>query len=126
MRIYLDKAPGYDKTNTVFPFSKSLTTYLDRNNIEWTLDPEAPDLDAALLVQWATPIDSVRRLKDRGVPIVHRLDGRGRAVVKVYEMDDVNHQISQLADWSIYQSNYVQRHTTQPCQTLFGLQPPIV
>ncbi|GAB4517774.1 MAG: hypothetical protein Tsb0013_22000 [Phycisphaerales bacterium] len=126
MKVFLGMDPGYRDAYHVFPFAKTITTYFEREGVSWTLDPEEPGVDVALLTQWSRPVDVVERLKGRGVRIVHRLDGRARSLVKVYEMDEENRAINRLADWTVYQSAYVRDHTTREVETFFGPEPPIV
>jgi len=125
MKIFIGIDPGYTDEWFVFPFAKTLVDELDRRGVAWTRDHDDPAIDAALLVQWATPIEIVRKLKARGVKIVHRLDGRARALIKNYDKDEENRAINRLADWTVYQSDYVRRHNFETWPTIFGDEPPI-
>ena len=118
--------PGYRDEWHIFPFAKTMATWFDRAGIAWTLDPEEAGIDVALLVQWARSAQDVARMKQRGVRIVHRLDGRARSLVKAYEMDEENRTINRLADWTVWQSAYVREHTTREVETFFGPEAPIV
>lgn len=124
MKVLITKAPGYQDETYVFPFVRSLLTYLERTGVEYTSTPNSGET-VAVGVQWDPGLEVVQGLKARGVPYVHRLDGRARAVVKVYEMDEENRRINALADWTVFQSNYVRWHTTKPCETIFGTEGPI-
>ncbi len=124
MKVLVCKSPGYENDSYVFPFVKSLLTYFDQNEIDHTATPDTGE-DIALCVQWEPGLEIVRGLKQRGVKIVHRLDGRARSVVKVYERDEENREINALADWTVFQSQYVRRHTTAPCETIFGTESAI-
>ncbi len=124
MKVLVSKLPGYENDSYVFPFVKSLLTYLDREGIEHTSTPGTGE-DVALCVQWEPGLEVVRDLKRRGVKVVHRLDGRARAVVKVYERDEENRAINELADWTVFQSGYVREHTSRACETIFGPEAAI-
>lgn len=124
MKVYVGMSPGYTDASHVFPFAKTLLTYLDRAGIEHTDQPGTGE-DVAVCVQWTPPPDVVEDMRRRGVVIVHRLDGRAKALVKVYERDDQNRRINALAHWTVFQSRYVLEHTTRPCETIFGLEPPV-
>jgi glycosyltransferase involved in cell wall biosynthesis len=124
MRVLLAKSPGYEDQSYVFPFAKSLLTYFERAGVSWTSEPETGE-DVAVCVQWDPPLEVVRSLRRRGVVVVHRLDGRARSVVKVYERDEENRQINGAADWTVFQSRYVREHTSGSCETIFGLEAPI-
>ena len=126
MKIFLGIDPGFRDEWHVFPFAKTLATWFDRERIAWTLDPDEPEIDAAVLIQWATPIDAVERLRRRGVILVHRLDGRARSLVKCPQNDAVNRAVNRLADWTVYQSAYVREHTAGTVDTFFGTEGPIV
>ncbi len=124
MKVLITKAAGYQDESHVFPFVRSMVTYLERAGIEFTSTPGTGET-VALGVQWDPGIEVVRDLRARGVKFVHRLDGRARAVVKVYEKDDENREINRLADWTVFQSRYVRSHTSKECETIFGTEPPI-
>jgi|GEM_PF-1873990 len=125
MKVFLGASPGYQNEWHVFPFAKTLATYLERTGHAWTLDPREPGIDVAMLVQWSTDLEAVRELKSRGVPLVHRLDGRARSLVKNYDKDELNREINALADWTVFQSEYVRRHVTRPAETFFGTEEPV-
>lgn len=124
MKLLVCKSPGYDDSSYVFPFVKTLLTYLDQVGIEHTSEPNTGE-DIALGIQWEPGLGVIRELKSRGVKIVHRLDGRARSIVKVYERDAENRAINELADWTVFQSRYVREHTTGPCETIFGREAAI-
>lgn len=125
MKVFVGIRAGYEHESFVFPFAKTFIDELDRRGIAWTHDPDEP-CDVALLVQWATDEQTVARMKARGTVIVHRLDGRARALVKVYDNDEVNRRINRLADWTVFQARYVREHTVNECGTIFGVEAPIV
>lgn len=124
MKVLLTMDPGYRDQGHVFPFAKSLLTYLHSKGIAATDTPDTGET-IAVCVQWNPPLPVVQDLHRRGVKIIHRLDGRARALVKNYDSDDDNRAINALADWTVFQSRYVLEHTTTPCSTIFGLEPPI-
>lgn len=124
MKVLVCKSAGYTDDSYVFPFVKTLLTYLDRVGIEHTSQPNTGE-DIALSIQWEPGLEVVRDLKARGVKVVHRLDGRARSIVKVYERDAENREISKLADWTVFQSRYVRSHTSGPCETIFGPEAAI-
>jgi glycosyltransferase involved in cell wall biosynthesis len=124
LKVLITKAAGYQDQSHVFPFVRSMVTYLERSGIEFTTAPNTGET-VAVGVQWDPGIDVVTDLKSRGVKFIHRLDGRAKAVVKVYEKDDENRLINAIADWTVFQSAYVRSHTTKPCDTIFGTEAPI-
>lgn len=124
MKVLIAKSPGYQDSSYVFPFVKSLLTYLDGQGIAHTNRPGSGE-DVALCTQWEPPLRVVEDSRRRGVRIVHRLDGRARALVKCYDKDEENRRINTLADWTVFQSRYVFEHTTGPCETIFGVEPPV-
>lgn len=124
MKVLITKAEGYQDSSHVFPFVRSMLTYLEREGIPFTTTPNDGET-VAVGIQWDPGIDVVRSLLARGVKYVHRLDGRAKAVVKVYEKDDENREINRIADWTVFQSRYVRSHTTKPCETIFGVEPAI-
>ncbi len=124
MKVFISKSDGFTDASYVFPFVRALLTYLRRERIEVTARPNTGET-IALGVQWDPPLDIVRNLTQRRIPFIHRLDGRARSVVKVYDKDDENRQINRLASWTIFQSEYVRQHTTKPVETIFGPEAPI-
>jgi glycosyltransferase involved in cell wall biosynthesis len=124
MKVYIARPPGYDNPNDVFPFVRSLLTWFEQEGIEHTATPESGE-DVALGIQWVPGLDIVESLARRGVPFIHRLDGRARSLVKVYEQDEENRRINAIADWTVFQSRFVREHTTRTVETIFGPEPPI-
>lgn len=124
MKVYIARPPGYDNPHDVFPFVRTLLTWLEKEGIEYTATPENGE-DIALGIQWTPGLDIVRSLRQRGIPFVHRLDGRARSLVKVYERDEENRQINAIADWTVFQSQFVRQHTTATVETIFGNEAPI-
>lgn len=124
MKVLITKAAGYRDQSHVFPFVRSMLTYMERRGIAFTTTPGEGET-VAVGVQWDPGLDVVRDLKARGVRFVHRLDGRARAVVKIYEKDEENRRINEIADWTVFQSRYVRSHTTRPCETIFGVEAPV-
>jgi len=124
MKIYLGKKPGYADRSYVFPFIKNMITFFEKNRIEYTFDHNEKS-DIALCVQWEPPLRIVKKLRKRGTKIVHRLDGRAKSLIKIYDKDVENRKINRLADWTVYQSAYVKKHTTEKVKTIFGVEPPV-
>jgi glycosyltransferase involved in cell wall biosynthesis len=131
MKIFIGRKAGYKLSTDVFPFVKTFITYLEKRGIEYSYEPSismynfANRADIALCIQWGTPVKIVSRMKSTGVKIVHRLDGRAKSLVKIYNKDEVNRKVNKLADWTIFQSKYVKEHTTNTVHTIFGWEPPI-
>ncbi len=124
MKVYIARPPGYDNPNDVFPFVRTLQTWFDREGIAYTAEPDTGE-DIALGIQWVPGLEIVESLHRRGIPLIHRLDGRARALVKNYSADEENRRINALADWTVFQSQYVREHTTKAQDTIFGREEPI-
>jgi glycosyltransferase involved in cell wall biosynthesis len=108
----------------LFPFSIMMRDYLLAHGHDVTFDPSGA-VDIALCVAAMPAPEAVDSLKRRGAQIVHRLDGRYRSIVKRYDADQEARQINALANWTVFQSEYVKIHTTTTVETLFGPEPPI-
>lgn len=124
MKVFFSKADGYADASYVFPFARSILTYFADAGIEVTATPDTGET-IALGVQWDPPLEVVQALHARGIPFVHRLDGRARSVIKLYDKDEENRRINRLADWTVFQSEYVRRHTCRAVETIFGPEPPV-
>lgn len=115
MRVYLNCTPRAGAYGGANAFLRTLTGALAERGVEVTADPDAR-VDVALLnaLTEGLHLDDVRRIGERGTPIVHRKTGfraRGapglRAVVGGVVVGDA-HQIS-FGPWvahSIFQSAY--------------------
>jgi glycosyltransferase involved in cell wall biosynthesis/SAM-dependent methyltransferase len=125
MKIYIGADPGGPHLGYIFPFSMMMVNYLKNCGHYITLDPDER-VEIALCIAFKPTYDQVRSLQARGAKIVHRLDGRVRSLVKVYEQDEVVRRINRdLADWTVFQSEYVKRHMTLQEKTIFGIEEPI-
>ncbi len=123
-KVYIGKEPGFTEKGYIFPFIKNIVTFLEDNNVSYTFNLNEK-VDVALCIQWEPTLKIVKKLKKRGVKIVHRLDGRAKSLVKIYDKDNENRRINNLADWTVFQSQYVKEHTTKPVKTIFGTEAPI-
>lgn len=124
MKIYLGMKPGYKNANYIFPFSKNIVSFFDEKKIDYTFNP-LTKVDIALCIQWEPSLKIVKILKMRGAKIVHRLDGRAKSLIKIYDKDEENRKINNLADWTVFQSSYVKEHTSKSIKTIFGVESPI-
>lgn len=115
MRVYLNFSPREGPYGGANAFLRTLMGELRRHGVSFTADPREP-VNAALLnaLTEGLLLDDVRRLAERGVPIVHRktgFRGRGapglRAVVEGVVLGDA-HQIafSPYLAHTIFQSGY--------------------
>jgi glycosyltransferase involved in cell wall biosynthesis len=124
VRVLITKPAGFDSQTVAFPFVLNISTFLARAGVEVVTTPGSGE-DVALCIQWEPELSVVEDLSRRGVPIVHRLDGRARSLVKLYDKDEENRRINALASWTVFQSRHVLEHTTQAQETIFGIEPPI-
>jgi glycosyltransferase involved in cell wall biosynthesis/SAM-dependent methyltransferase len=124
MRVFIGADPGGQHLGYIFPFSLMMKNYLTSKGHHVTLDA-GETVDIALCIAFKPTYEQVKALKYRGARIVHRLDGRVRSIVKAYDQDEEVRKINKLADWTVFQSEYVKRHTTLPETTIFGIEAPI-
>lgn len=124
MRVLIGVDPGGPHLGHIMSFAMMINNYLMSKGHYTTLDPNET-VDIALCIAYNLPYEQVKSLKDRGAKIVHRLDGRARSIVKLYDQDEEVRRINTLADWTVFQSEYVKKHTTLPVQTIFGVEAPI-
>jgi glycosyltransferase involved in cell wall biosynthesis len=124
MKVCIGADPGGPHLGHIFPFSRALIDFLEARGIETTLDLTRK-ADIAVCVAFRPGVDAVRLLAQNGARIVHRLDGRCRSIVKCYDMDEVVRQVNAYADWTVYQSLYIERHATEHVQTLLGQEAPL-
>ncbi len=115
MRVFLNAVPRRGAYGGANAFLRTLVAELGRQGFTFTADPAAP-VDVALVNALTSGIrvDDVRRLAERGIPVVHRKTGyrdRGapglRAVVDGVVVGDA-HQLafSPFLRHTIFQSGY--------------------
>jgi glycosyltransferase involved in cell wall biosynthesis/SAM-dependent methyltransferase len=124
MKVLIGAEPGGPEKGYIFPFSLMMDRYLRDHGHVVTFDPSSPS-DIALCIAFKPAFEQAQQIRERGGRIVHRLDGRVRSIVKLYDKDDDVRRVNEIADWTIFQSEYVKRHTTLPERTIFGVEAPV-
>ncbi len=110
--------PRLSGTGGPVSFQHKLAAGLERRGIQVCYDLDDPPYDSVLLIAGTRHLPALRRARQRGVRIVHRLDGlnwlhrRRRTSLRHFLRSEVNNRLlagirRSLADRVVYQSRFV-------------------